>query len=776
MDYAYGEILVLAESEEEAQLFAEAYGGTLEVYYDGLATILLGDATVPQAVKASLSGEYNIPVASPNYYLHFEPMLTNPTTSFATAAPQEMAWSDWVQNVMDDPDPALLYPDSFEYQYQHDVIDTYAAWGVTTGFSNVTVAVIDSGVDGSHPDLNVTQKTVSGVGLTGDSDGHGTHVCGIIAATMNNGLGGAGVAPYINLYSYRISDSSNRMDSSGLYNAIRQAARDGADVINMSLGGYVYDSVLQNAINYAYSYGAVLVAAMGNDGTNVMCYPAACNNVIAVAATDPSNRRAFFSNYGDWCDISAPGVDIFSTYPGSDYAWMSGTSQATPVVTGAIALYLSYNINNSGPANVEKVLKSSATKCSDKGMGAGIVNIANMIDEKPTAPGFILEYNGSEIYDENSYKGQQLPCETTLAFTSYRADEQFFHVYTLDGKTPSVKNGEVVNGTVYTYYDPIDLSSYADSTVTVKVLRVSGMGIPGKVRTIKLKVGESTHISSVNITGPNIMISGKSSQFAATVTPEDTANQGVRWSIRSYTGSLHNASINQKGILSTPSGASGTVTVRATSLVNSNKYADHTVQVQPASPVAKIKLDHTSGYTYVGRTFRLNVTQLEDKLGNSISPDLFGVLWTSSNKKIATVDSNGNVTALAKGKVTITCKSLDGSNKSAKCTVTVKQQITDITITGNEYIAPGSSATLKASVAPSNVTSKSVVWTLASGPSGVSVSSSGKVTVPSYITSGTIQVQATAKDGIGAYNTHTMTIQPKITGNRIEARSSYSGR
>ena len=768
-DYAHGEILVLAESEEEAQLIAEAYCGTLDFYYDGLATILLGDATVPQAVAASLSGEYNLPVACPNYAVYAEPNLSIPSAA-AAEVPHEMDWSDWVQDVMTNPDPYLTLPYEDEYQYWHDVIDTYAAWGVTTGQSDVTVAVIDTGVQSSHPDLYVQEFKVTGVNLTGDNNGHGTNVCGIIGATMDNGQGGAGVAPFINLHSYRVANSSGGMSNDSIYYAIRQATNNGADVINLSLGSYFYSSVIQNAINYAHSYDVTIVAAMGNDGTNVKCYPAANKYVIAVAATDRANRRAYFSNYGSWCDISAPGVSLFSTYPGSTYAWMSGTSQATPVVVGAIALYMSF-YGNPGPSKMEKILESAATKCSDSGMGAGIVNAANMLDSKPGTPGIMIKKDGSILYDYGTYKGKTVPCESRLFFGTQGRDDTWYLLYTINGKTPSVKNGKIVNGTVYDW-NGIDLTPYAGKTITVRVRQVSGMGISGKVLTQKIKVATSKEISYIDIHGPNNLIAGKEGSFKAVVYPDYKADQSVKWSIVSRDGSgLSSAKITQKGVLTTSKSADGELVIRATSVADSTVYVDHTVSIAKFVPVAKVKLDKSSATLNVGDYTYVHFT-LIDKNGNETYDT---VRWSSSDKSIASVDNSGYIVAHKKGKVTITCKALDGSGKSAKCTITVRQPVEEVRVSGNTAIAPGSSTTLKATIKPSNASNQKVTWTLESAPAGVTLSSSGTLKVPSSVTSGSITVSATAQDGSRAAGYYDLTIQKKITRMTIEPRSSYYG-
>lgn len=121
-------------------------------------------------------------------------------------------------------------------------------------------------------------------------------------------------------------------------NGIIWAADNGAKAINMSYGSSSYSQTEQNAVNYAWNKGAVLVAAAGNSNTSSKFYPAAYTNVISVAATDNNDQKASFSNYGNWVLVASPGVCIASTYKNSGYAWMSGTSQASPAVTGLAAL------------------------------------------------------------------------------------------------------------------------------------------------------------------------------------------------------------------------------------------------------------------------------------------------------------------------------------------------------------------------------------------------------------------------------------------------------
>jgi subtilisin family serine protease len=240
-------------------------------------------------------------------------------------------------------------------------IDAPEAWEISTGSSDVTVAVIDSGIDYTHPDLAADYAGgvdfMSPDGDPMDDHGHGTHVAGIIAAALNNltgtpgrAEGVAGVAPHTRIRAYKVCRADGTCDDFAIQQAIARAITDGAKVINMSLGETAYSQSLDEAVQDAWNAGLVIVAGAGNDGTTERFYPAALDNVISVAAFDEDHLRASFSNYGSWVDISAPGNVILSTYPSTTcaastvpgdsgcYTWLTGTSMATPFVSGAAAL------------------------------------------------------------------------------------------------------------------------------------------------------------------------------------------------------------------------------------------------------------------------------------------------------------------------------------------------------------------------------------------------------------------------------------------------------
>jgi len=221
-------------------------------------------------------------------------------------------------------------------------LDAFEAWHVTEGSTGVAIAILDTGIDQGHRDLkakiakNVNYTTS---GTADDRYGHGTHVAGSAAAITNNGVGVAGTCPNCALYNVKVLGDDGGGQWSWIANGINWSADNGAKVISMSLGGYSSSRTLQLAVDRAWKKGAVLVAAAGNDGQNWGSYPAAYTNVIAVAATDRTDAKASWSNYGgNWVDVAAPGVDILSTTRGGDVGLMSGTSMATPHVAGVAGL------------------------------------------------------------------------------------------------------------------------------------------------------------------------------------------------------------------------------------------------------------------------------------------------------------------------------------------------------------------------------------------------------------------------------------------------------
>ncbi len=283
------------------------------------------------------------------------------------------------------------------------------SWTRTIGCT-VTVGVIDTGVQETNPDLagRILQEyqfrllgRFNGF-TTGDPNGHGTHVAGIIAAQATNGVGIEGAAPGVKIQPVQVLGSDGSGFSSDVANGISWAVGAGVQVINLSLGG-ADSAVINAAIDYAHTRGVVVVAAAGNTysapapGTNAPTYPAASGKTIAVAATTnygtvsaPVQLHANYSTTGAYVSVAAPGTAIVSTY-GTGWATLSGTSMATPYVSAAAALIRSAALQSGrtcDQAHVLSILQSTATddifiRGRDNLYGAGMINPALALTQVP---------------------------------------------------------------------------------------------------------------------------------------------------------------------------------------------------------------------------------------------------------------------------------------------------------------------------------------------------------------------------------------------------------
>ena len=320
------------DSNAVANLHAERYGASVEHVW---SSALHGySAVIPNDRVAALRADQNVA------YVELD--------GTATTATQTLPWG------IDKIDA--------------DVSSTLAGNG-SGAITNVDAYVIDTGIDTSHPDLNVVEFKQYANGPPRDCNGHGTHVAGTIGARDDAG-GVVGVAPGIRLHAIKVLNCAGSGSWSDVISGINYVAATTARpaVANMSLGG-PQNKAVDDAVKGAVAKGVFFGVAAGNDGGDACGHsPAAAgttSGVDTVAATDSSDTEASWSNYGNCVDIWAPGVSIYSTYKSGSYATLSGTSMATPHVVGGAALYLSSHTTAS-PGAVETALRNAATTTSKK--------------------------------------------------------------------------------------------------------------------------------------------------------------------------------------------------------------------------------------------------------------------------------------------------------------------------------------------------------------------------------------------------------------------------
>lgn len=803
-DYVEDEILVFAENEEEAALFAAAFGGELRSFSGKMAVIGLSEMTVLEAVKASVSEEILLPAASANHIVREEAIAVSAMmgaaaqAAMATAgddAPVAKDWNYWI-NVVGIDDEYLQDPGDPEYNWWHDMLDTYAAWGVTMGDPGMYAALVTdremitaSYYQDSEGKYFVESASGPNSGHPGYSTGNG--IIETMVGTVGNGAAGAGVAPncYVNVYYSRSPEDYGYATAAGIAECILDAADNSVNrVILVGELLYDYNAALDAAVQYAIEEkNKPVIANVGDLYGNALTYPAAIDGVIGVACVDRDGGRYIESNYGSHVDISAP-------------AWES--DDAAAVVTGAALLYLSVYPETT-PAQLEKALEAACTKISDPGMGAGMLNLAKLFGGKPTAPEYIVA-DGIGL-QELDPKGT-IPCESFIVFQPSEgdADDNGILLVTDNGKVPAVKDGKIVSGFTAmgsgNYF--LDLADYAGKTVTLKAAWVSGTGVMGKVTTVKLKVAKSSNIARVELSGSGVTaesgyfsvaaLSGKSYTYTATLIPKtyttldgetitaEVTDQRVTWTIENKSADLTAAKVDKNGKLTLPKGKAGTLILCAASVVDPDVKAYLQVTVENLEPVKTVLLndivyDETEDFGYI------SVKQLLDAKGNDLSAYLmcFDVKWTSSNTKVAEIRPMDGYPGYAEiirkgpGKVKFTATVLDGGNaKATSANFTMKQKVESVSFTGGVgygdyyyYLSqPGKTVTPKINVLPKNATDKSLTYTIAeSTDPGISVDpNTGKVTVGKTVSYGSgAKIVAMANDGSGEQGEFVVMVYPK---------------
>ncbi|MGI6212448.1 MAG: S8 family peptidase [Anaerovoracaceae bacterium] len=589
-------------------------------------------------------------------------------------------------------DPAI----SKQYQFTRMNIDD--AWtevendsDSNRGKSATTVAVIDTGCDVDHSDLqdnlsvstnskgtrsyvSAVDNSLGGTGVSRDDsdqdEGHGTHVCGIIGADYGNGKGGSGIASGHNNDLVKVIPIQASADGSSFYTydlvtALKIAGEKDADVVNLSLGASVRDRVLEGAIKDLYDKEIVIVNASGNDGSDDVCTPGCMPEVISVNATDQYGEVPYYSNYGYSNDVSAPGDNIYSTVVGDGYATLSGTSMASPCVAGVVALMLDVN-SDLTPKQIRNIL-CATTKQQQAGEGFdestyayGEVDAEAAVKAAKNASSSYVQSLEVKMSQDTVNVGDNAGVEalvkpaTSLADVTYTSSNTSVATVDEDGNVTGVAPGEATI-TAHAGYRT------ASCTVTVtKSVPAKSLKITKKVKEVGVKDTSDMidfDLQPENVTNTEIyyrvvkpgtdidVFMKKVQKSGGTLSVTDDVKSDVAWV--DELGQIH-----------------GKKTGKATVIVsnyNGKVYDSYTFTVLPL--VSKIKI-HGTTKAVAGHKKTYTAKLLSSSGSTNVAHKK--VTWSVNDKTRATISSSGVLKAKRAGTVYVTAKVLRLRDASGK--------------------------------------------------------------------------------------------------------------
>jgi subtilisin family serine protease len=398
-------------------------------------------------------------------------------------------------------------------------IQTPTAWDSANG-SGVTIAILDSGMDSSHPDL--APNLVPGWNFydnnsnTAETNGHGTYVAGVAAMVANNSKGSAGVAYGSKIMPVRIASPDGYAYASTMAQALYWAADNGARVANISYSGVPGNSTVQSAAQYMRSKGGYVVASAGNTGglENVAAHDA----ILAVSATDQNDARASFSSYGPYVDVAAPGIDIYSVAPGGLYGTFWGTSFSSPIVAATAALVMSANSTLTA-ADIDKILKSTAVDLGAAGVdpyfGSGRIDAAKAVAMAKTY--VAVDSQAPTISIASPTGGKVVGVVAVDVNYSDNVGVTRAELY--------VNGSKVASDDVGPFAFAWDTSAYADGAYSLVAKAYDAAGNVGASSAVSVTLGNDTIAPVVSSLNP---VNGATvSASKATVTASATDNQGV---------------------------------------------------------------------------------------------------------------------------------------------------------------------------------------------------------------------------------------------------------
>jgi thermitase len=554
-------------------------------------------------------------------------------------------------------------------------IDAKEAWDKTRGSSAVRIAVLDTGIDQNHEDLAgkiVLQRDFTGSASgVEDMQGHGTHVAGTAAAVSNNGKGVAGTCQECSLMNGKVLADNGNGSFDGIANGIVWAADNGAKVINMSLGSTTGSQTVENAVNYAWNKGVVVVAAAGNHGASTPFYPAFYGNVIAVANTDHNDAKNSSSGFGNWVNVAAPGTNILSTatnhpsglFPsGPGYGTLTGTSMATPHVAGLGGLIWS----NNGQCTTNTCVRQTIESKTDQISGTGTYWINGRVNAQKAVVGTQQQ----AIYEESDRSRA-----TYAGWTWNESNPSFSGGYNAYNNTPGATTSIRFTGTyidwrtikafesgiTYVYLDGVFQKAFDAYSPTrqYNVVGYSRSGLSNTAHTLKLvNSGTKNARSSNRFTDLDRFVVGKPSSSSTTYTsyqenaPEVAYGQGSSlWSGTRWTGASGGAYRYSNSTLSPAArfnGFTGPDVYTRMWATPSGGWAKATITDASSGAVAKTQYLNLSASTaawnwlYIGgldqaKTYNLQLTSYN---GNYVFVDAYYGRSASSGPSVAA--SSGN--------------------------------------------------------------------------------------------------------------------------------------
>ena len=572
--------------------------------------------------------------------------------------------------------PISFVPNDTYYtsEWHLQTIDAPTAWNIATG-SGVTVAILDSGIDATHPDL--ATQVVPGWNFydntsnTTDVYGHGTKVAGVVAAAGNNAMGVAGVAFSARLMPIRVTDTSGYASLSALASGLTYAADHGARVANMSFAVQSYSSVI-SAAQYFVNKGGVVMNSAGNYGTLDSTAPS--DALVSVSATDSTDTIASWSSFGPYVDVSAPGAGIWTTTMGGGYGAVSGTSFSSPLTAGVAALMMSAN-RSLAPSQVVRLLESTAVDLGSTGYdnyyGYGRVSAGKAVT---AAAGSVATDSQAPSVAISSPTGGSV---TGIVGVSVSASDNVGVT-----RVDLLVNGSVLaSDTTTPYAFSWDSSALAGSNATLVAKAYDAAGNVGTSASVVVSVASAT---APDTTPPSVSIAsptGGSVSGVVAVSTSATDNVGVTRVDLLVNGSVvasdTSAPYNFSWDSSAFAGSSVTLTARAYDAAG-NAATSQSVTLSVTSAAAPSNPDTTppvvritspANGSRVNGMVNVAVSASDNVAVSSVSLSIDGMTVATSNS--GSISYKWNTKKIASGSHVISATARDSSGNQATTSITV---------------------------------------------------------------------------------------------------------